>query len=40
LSKRNHVSDDMIRGSLLTLAYVVVFVAIGSWWFRRKDVLS
>lgn len=37
---RNHVSDDMIRGSLLTLGYVIVFVGFGAWWFTRKDVLS
>jgi ABC-2 type transport system permease protein len=37
---QNKVSDDMIRGSLLTLAYVVVFVGFGRWWFGRKDVLS
>ena len=37
---RNSVSDDMIRGSLLTLGYVVVFVGIAAWWFHRKDILS
>ena len=33
-------SPDMWRGSLLTLAYVVVFIGIAVWWFRRKDILS
>lgn len=37
---RNTVSDDMIRGSLLTLGYVIVFVGIAAWWFHRKDILS
>jgi len=36
----NHVSDDMIRGSLLTLGYVILFGGIAAWWFRRKDILS
>ena len=36
----NRVSDDMIRGSLLTLGYVIVFTGIAAWWFRRKDILS
>jgi ABC-2 type transport system permease protein len=31
---------DMVRGSLLTLAYVVIFGGIALWWFRRKDILS
>jgi ABC-2 type transport system permease protein len=37
---RNSVSDDMIRGALLTLGYVIVFLGIAAWWFRRKDILS
>jgi ABC-2 type transport system permease protein len=37
---RNNVSDDMIRGALLTLGYVILFVGVGAWWFRRKDILS
>jgi ABC-2 type transport system permease protein len=36
----DRVSPDLWRGSLLTLGYVIVFVAIASWWFRRKDILS
>ena len=36
----NKVSDDMIRGSLLTLGYVILFTGIALWWFRRKDILS
>jgi len=37
---RNHVSSDMTKGAFLVLAYVVVFVAVALWWFRRKDILS
>jgi ABC-2 type transport system permease protein len=33
-------SDGLVRCALLTLGYVVVFVGIAAWWFRRKDVLS
>jgi len=36
----NSVSDDMIRGALLTLGYVILFGGIALWWFRRKDILS
>jgi ABC-2 type transport system permease protein len=37
---RNQVSSDMTKGALLQLAYIVVFVGIATWYFRRKDVLS
>jgi ABC-2 type transport system permease protein len=40
LFQRNHVPADMARGALLQIAYVVVFCAIGAWYFRRKDVMS
>jgi ABC-2 type transport system permease protein len=40
LIRQGQTNTDMIRGSLLQLAYVVVFCSIGFWWFRRKDVLS
>jgi ABC-2 type transport system permease protein len=33
-------TDDMLRGALLVLPYTVVFLAVGWWWFRRKDILS
>ena len=33
-------TDDMLRGTLLVIPYVVVFLAIAWWWFRRKDILS
>jgi ABC-2 type transport system permease protein len=36
----NHVSSDLVRGSLLTLGYVILFVGFGAWWFTRKDILS
>lgn len=32
--------DGLVRCALLTLGYVVAFVAFGAWWFHRKDVLS
>ncbi len=31
---------DMIRNVVAQIPYVIVFVAIGLWWFRRKDVTS
>jgi len=31
--------DDMIVGSILQLPYVIVFVALAFWSFRRKDIL-
>lgn len=37
---QNHVSSDMAKGAFLQLAYIVVFVGIGVWWFHRKDILS
>ncbi len=33
-------STEMLRGVLLQVPYVVVFLAIAWWWFNRKDVLS
>jgi ABC-2 type transport system permease protein len=37
---QNHVSSDMTKGALLQLVYVALFVSLGYWWFRRKDILS
>ena len=37
---RDGFNDDLWRCALLTLGYVVVFLAIGAWYFRRKDVTS
>lgn len=31
---------DMLRGTLLQIPYVVVFLGLAWWHFRRKDVLS
>jgi ABC-2 type transport system permease protein len=31
---------EMVRGIILQVPYVVVFLAIGWWWFNRKDVTS
>ncbi len=31
---------DMVRNVLVQIPYVIVFVAIGYWWFRRKDITS
>ncbi len=33
-------TSDMARGALLVLPYTIVFLAIGWWWFGRKDILS
>jgi ABC-2 type transport system permease protein len=33
-------TGNLIRGVLLQLPYVVVFLGIAWWWFNRKDVLS
>ena len=31
---------DMVRNVLVQIPYVIAFVAIGFWWFRRKDITS
>jgi ABC-2 type transport system permease protein len=31
---------DMLRGTLLQIPYVVVFLGLAWWYFRRKDILS
>jgi ABC-2 type transport system permease protein len=33
-------SDDMLRGALLQIGYILVFVGVAAWWFRRKDITS
>lgn len=33
-------NDDMWRDLLLQIPYVIVFVGIAVWWFRRKDVTT
>lgn len=33
-------SGDMWRNVLVQIPYVLVFVSIAFWWFRRKDILS
>ncbi len=33
-------STEMVRGVLLQVPYVVVFLGLAWWWFNRKDVLS
>lgn len=33
-------TDEMLRGTLLVVPYVVAFLAVAWWWFRRKDILS
>jgi hypothetical protein len=30
----------MYSGLLLPIPWIVAFLAIGWWWFRRKDVLA
>ncbi len=37
---QNQANSDLIRGVLVQIPYLVVFVGIAFWWFRRKDVLS
>jgi ABC-2 type transport system permease protein len=32
--------DHMVRGTLLQVPYVVVFLAAAWWWFHRKDVVA
>lgn len=31
---------DMVRNVVVQIPYVIVFVGIGLWWFRRKDITS
>ncbi len=31
---------DMLRGTLLPIAYVLIALGFAWWWFRRKDILS
>jgi ABC-2 type transport system permease protein len=31
---------ELLRGALVQIPYVVVFLGIAFWWFRRKDILS
>ena len=31
---------EMLHGILVQIPYVVVFLGIAFWWFRRKDILS
>jgi ABC-2 type transport system permease protein len=31
---------DMVRNLVVQVPYVLVFLAIGFWWFRRKDITS
>ena len=31
---------DMVRNALVQIPYVLVFVGIAYWWFRRKDITS
>jgi ABC-2 type transport system permease protein len=36
----NEANAEMIRGVVVQIPYVVVFLAVAFWWFNRKDVLS
>jgi len=40
LASRGQWNDDLWRGVLLQLVYVMVFFLVGLWWFRRKDIKS
>jgi ABC-2 type transport system permease protein len=33
-------TGEIIRGVLLQVPYVVVFLLIAWWWFHRKDIVS
>jgi len=33
-------TSEMVRGLVLQVPYVVAFLAVGWWWFNRKDVTS
>jgi ABC-2 type transport system permease protein len=33
-------SGEIIRGALLQIPYVLVFLVIAWWWFHRKDIVS
>jgi ABC-2 type transport system permease protein len=32
--------DDMLVGSILQLPYVILFLTMTWWWFRRKDIVT
>ena len=36
----NQASSDLIRGVLVQVPYVVVFLGVAFWWFRKKDISS
>lgn len=40
LFTQNRFTDDMWRSILLQVPYVIVFLGIAWWWFRRKDIKS
>jgi hypothetical protein len=33
-------TDHLVRGLLLQLPYVAIFLALAWWWFQRKDITS
>jgi ABC-2 type transport system permease protein len=33
-------TGDIVRGVLIQIPYVIVFLAIAWWWFHRKDIVS
>ncbi len=37
---RDDSAISLFHGALIQIPYVVAFLAIAFWWFRRKDVLS
>jgi ABC-type transport system involved in multi-copper enzyme maturation, permease component len=40
LFRTGKFTDDMWRSVLLQVPYVLVFVGVAYWWFRRKDITS
>ena len=40
LFRGSDFGGDMVRNALVQIPYVLVFVGIAFWWFRRKDITS
>ena len=40
LFRRADFGGDMWRNAIVQVPYVIVFVGIAFWWFRRKDITS
>jgi len=40
LFQEPHQTGEVIRGVLLQVPYIAVFLVVAWWWFRRKDIVS